>query len=317
MFIDLILNVGCVFLMMVPGFAARKKGWIDNSSMLSLSRVMLYFCYPCLIFTSITGNYSLAELGGSVVLPIGSAMIMLVGYIVGYCYCRLKGGLGDGQRRSFIFQCTMNNYSFLPIAVIMSMFGSELVAPLILSTLGAELVMWTIGILTISGRKLSVSSLRAMLSPPLLGVYAAMVVLVVFAVCGLDKSLLVSRGEKGFYLYNSLRTLGQGTVPLAMTIAGARMAQLKFEHVHNKLVYVLSGLRLVVIPLAAIGVLSMLDMSAEYRTILLIVAVMPVSLNSLLLNELYGGNRELIAGSVLLSHVLSLVSVPGMLYIFL
>ena len=116
-----------------------------------------------------------------------------------------------------------------------------------------------------------------------------------------------------FYLHNTLKTIGQGTVPLAMTIAGARISQLKLHDVHNKIVYILTALRLLVIPIVAIFIIWTLPISQEYKTILYIVAVMPVSLNSLLINELYGGNRELVTGSVLLSHLLALITIPLLL----
>ncbi len=317
MFITLVLNVACVFLMMIPGFILLKKRWIEDSSIPALSRLMLYFCYPCLIFSSITANYSLGELGRSLILPGGSALIMIVGYMIARLYCFWSGAMSGQVRRSFVFQCTINNYSFLPLAIIISMFGNNLVAPLILSTLGAELVMWTLGVLTISGHKLSLRAFSALLSPPLLAIYASLAVLYLFHVRHIDNTILTERGHWSFYVHNSLRTIGQGTVPLALAIAGARMAQLRFHDVHNRSVLTLSVLRLAVIPLAAAGLLSLLPLSADNWKVLLIVATMPVSLNSLVMNEIYGGDRELIAGSVLLTHLLSMGTIPALLYFFI
>ena len=317
MFLTLTLNVGCVFLMMVPGFVCRRKGWLDDNSVLSISKVMLFFFYPCLIFSSITKNYSLAELGDSLWLPIGSGLIMLAGFAIGIIYCLFDKKISGEMRRSFVFQCTMNNYSFFPLAIILSMYGDGLVAALILSTLGAELVMWTVGMLTISGHKPGKSSVAALRSPPLLGMYASLAALVVMHVYGIDRAIFTERGSVAFYIHSTLERVGMGTVPIAMTIAGARMAVLKFEDIHNKLIYILSVLRLAVIPLAAIGLVYLLPISNDAKTILVIVAVMPVSMNSLLLNELYGGNRELITGSVLLTHVLSIGTIPILLYFFL
>ena len=317
MFLTLILNVGCVFLMMVPGYACRRKGWLDDSGVLSISKIMLYFFYPCLIFSSITKNYSLAELRSSIWLPVGSAVIMLVGYLVGLIYCMFDRSVKGEMKRSFLFQTTMNNYSFFPLAIILSMYGNELVAGLILSTLGAELVMWTVGMLTISGHKPGRKSLEALCSPPLMGMYAALSVLVVFHVFKIDRSIFTERGTIAFYFHSTLERVGMGTVPIAMTIAGARMAVLKLHDVNNRVVYILSVLRLAVIPLAAIGLIYLAPIKDDYKTILTIVAVMPVAMNSLLLNELYGGHRELITGSVLLTHLLSIITIPVLLFYFM
>ena len=180
MFITLTLNVACVFLMMVPGFIARKRHWLDDNSSVALSKLMLFFCYPCLIFSSITSNYSLAELASAVMLPAGSAGIMLTGYLIGRIYCQFNNNIRSDIKRSFIFQCTINNYSFFPMAIIISMFGNDMVAGLILSTLGAEITLWTCGLFTISGQKLSIKSLKALMSPPLLGLYTALATLCLF-----------------------------------------------------------------------------------------------------------------------------------------
>ena len=317
MFTTLTINVACVFLMMMPGFIARKKNWLNDSSSLALSKLMLFFCYPCLIFTSITNNYSLETLKSSIDLPAGSAGIMITGYIVGLIYCWKQKKMSNELKRSFIFQCTINNYSFFPMAIIVSMYSSSMVAALILSTLGAELILWTIGLTTISGHKIGKKTFLALFNPPLLGLYAALGVLAFFHFINIDKSILQSNTSAISYLQNALRTLGNGTVPLAMTIAGARIAQLKLSDIHNKTVYSLSALRLVLIPFIAIGLLHLLPLSNESRIILFIVAVMPVSLNSLLLNEIYGGDRELVAGSVLLTHVLSLITIPLILSLYI
>lgn len=317
MFTNLVLNVACVFLMMIPGFLMRKKHWIDDTNIQVLIRLMLYFCYPCLIFSSITENYTLSSLTNSLSLPGGSALIMVTGYLTGRFYCLWRKSMSGELRRSFLLQCTINNYSFLPLAMIMTLFGNSLVAPLILSTLGAELMMWTLGAMTISGHGLSRRSLSALASPPLLAIYAALCILILFHVKGFDSKLLSQRGNWLFYVHTSLKNIGQGTVPLALAVAGARMAQLRLRDVHNKTVYMLCCLRLLVIPALAFGLLWLLPLSDNCMKVLTIVAVMPVSLNSLVLNELYGGNRQLIAGSVLLTHLLSIATIPILLYYFL
>ncbi len=303
--------------MMVPGFVGRRKSWLDDSGVLSISKLMLYFFYPCLIFSSITKNYSLSELGSSIWLPVGSAVIMLAGYLIGLIYCMFDRSIKGENKRSFLFQTTMNNYSFFPLAIILSMYDSSLVAGLILSTLGAELVMWTVGMLTISGHKPGRKSLEALCSPPLMGMYAALAVLVVFHIFKIDRSIFTEQGTIAFYFHSTLERVGMGTVPIAMTIAGARMAVLKLHDVHNRTVYILSVLRLAVIPLATIGLIYLAPIQEDYKIILTIVAVMPVAMNSLLLNEIYGGNRELITGSVLLTHLLSIGTIPVLLYYFL
>lgn len=313
MFIRLLLTVLGMFFIMSPGFIARRRGYITADMVKTLARLHVNAIYPCLIFTAITRQFTLSALGKAWVLPAGSAGIMVLGCIIGVIVLSLLRIKAGPAKSSVLFQCTINNYSFLPLTLISGLFNSEYVAAVILSTLGAELTVWTLGIYVLSHEGFSWSHLRHLLSPPLLAMYAAGACLVGMHFGGVDPSVLTTPGTNISVIYNSLYLLGQGTVPVAMIIAGARIATLTWKDVHLPLAWVTTGLRLIVIPLAAIGLLNLLPMDTMSRQVLTIVAVMPVALASMVYNELYGGDKNLINGTVLLSHGLALATIPLLL----
>jgi predicted permease len=47
-----------------------------------------------------------------------------------------------------------------------------------------------------------------------------------------------------------------------------------------------------------------------FQNVMLIVAVMPNAISSLVLGEIYGGDQKLLSGTVLISHILALVTIP-------
>jgi len=55
----------------------------------------------------------------------------------------------------FRFQCTINNYSFLPIMLATTLLDEQGVAQIIFSALGAELVVWTLGLQALTGKPAS------------------------------------------------------------------------------------------------------------------------------------------------------------------
>lgn len=317
MFLTLFYVVCTIFLMMAPGYVARRRAWMGDEGSLALSRIMVYAIYPCLIFTAITGNYGLDDLLRSWVLPAASAAIMVTGHLVGRLAVLMLRFETDDRRRAFLFQTTMNNYSFFPLAIVVQLYDESAVAALLFSTLGAEAVMWTLGTLTLRGGRVGRESLGHLASPPLVALYAAVGVLVLLHVTGVDRSVFTSGSGPLPYVHDTMKRLGACTVPFAMIIAGARMATLRASDVNTRHVWALSGLRLLLIPMAAWAVLQFLPLTPGQRNIMTVVAVMPVSLASLMLSELFGGDKRLMSGSVLLTHLLAVVTVPLLLSLLL
>jgi malate permease and related proteins len=316
MFMMLLWSVICVFLMMAPGYISARNGWLNPVGVRNLSRVFLYFIYPCLIFSSITQNFTLRELGQSWILPVCSLGVMVVGYIIGLGVCLILGLHRGDRQRAFLFQSAINNYSFFPLAIVAQLGGSDLVALLIFSTIGGELAVWTLGIFIVSDHRFDRRALSHLFSPPLVALYAAVIMLIIGAMLGWDKTVWTTLETVPYYLHSTAKTMGQCTVPLAMIISGARLADVRAHHLLDGTLWVLSALRLVAIPFAIFFIIRFLPLDPDVRTVILVVAVMPVSMASMVISELYGGDKELINGSVLLTHIFALVSIPTLLALF-
>ncbi len=76
-------------------------------------------------------------------------------------------------------------------------------------------------------------------------------------------------------------------------------------------------MRLIIIPLTAIFLINLIPIDHQIKNIFIIVAVMPVSFASIMLSEIYGGDKDTITSSVLLSHILAIVTIPLFLTMFL
>ncbi|HNR31356.1 MAG TPA: AEC family transporter, partial [Candidatus Hydrogenedentes bacterium] len=314
---SLFIIMACVFLMMVPGYAAIRRAWMGSEGIMSLSRLMINVIYPCLIFTSVTEKFTWRELLRAWPLPAATVIIMLVGYAVGRLVCWRLRFPGEAHRRAFLFQTTVNNYSFFPMGLVAQLYGPEGVAALIFSTLGAEAAMWTLGVMTLSGAPPGKAALKHLLSPALLALYASLACLAVFDAAGIDPAVFTARGTALATLHGTAKAIGACTVPVAMIIGGARIAQLVPDDLRTAHVWLVSLLRLVGIPLLAVPALRMLPLEPMHAAVMIIVAVMPVSIASLMFSEVYGGDKALMGGSVLLTHVLALLTVPLLLALLL
>lgn len=318
MFATLAISVVCVFLLAVPGLVGRRQGWITRTGTYELSNLVVNAIYPCLIFSSIYRNYSMAELRADWALPAVSFGIMVLGFLVGGGVARLVAFRDGAEQRAFVYQSTMNNYSFLPLALVLTLYGEHGEAKLLLSTLGGEVAAWTLGISILSGQVFRAANLRHLVSPPLVALYLAVICRAWTDRYGLTGMILEE--ESGALLpslFLTVHRVGLVAVPAALTVAGSRMAGIHPKGLAKRRLWLLAGLRLVVIPVIAVFLIRLLPLPQLSRHVMMIVAVMPVALSSFMFSEIFGGDKDFITDSVILTHLLALITVPALLSAFL
>ena len=301
--------------MMLPGFLLIRFQIIKTEVLKALSQIIVKVLYPCLIFGSITTNFTLRKIIEGWQLPVSIFLIVVLGYFIGLTFTGFFKVKDERLKRSMLFQFTINNYSFLPLAILAKLFSNEYVAALIFSTIGAELMVWTLGMLIINSSKgFSLGNLKNLYSPPLMSIYFSLFVLLVLNLLStsikevLDSSLFFNYG------YSTIKQIGEGTVPIAMLMTGGRMATIKWSDLKLSAIWYVTFFRLIVIPLAAIGMIKLLFSDHPYIEVMLVVAIMPTSIISMVFSELYDADFRLMSGTVLITHLIALVSIPIWLY---
>ncbi len=295
------------------GWVARQRQMIDADTTRNLSRLLTNFFYPALIFTSMLSNFDTAGLAAHWLLPAGGFLIMLTGFGIGLLVERLVVDPHSRQGHAFLFQCTVNNYSFLPMPLALMLWGEPGVAGLIFSTLGPEVAVWTLGVYALSGRRLHRESLRHLVNAPLLTMAAALAcILLRDALPSGAVSLLALPAVQASSdsIMSALTLIGGATIPIAMIVAGSRMAGLQGHHLFSRLQVSVGVLRLIMIPAAAIVLMRMLPLPADVERILCLVAVMPSAITSVVLSEIYRADSEFAASSVLITHFFCLLTIP-------
>jgi predicted permease len=315
---SLITAMLCIFILILPGVIAGKFKWVKRNTTKELSLLVVRIFYPMMIFFAIYSKFPLTEIAKTWELPVSIFCLMSLGAVIGKIAVKLFRIKNQDEKRAFLLQCSMNNYSFLPISVLAILYGEEAVALLIFSTLGAELAVWTLGVLAITGHKVSFKSLKHLLSPPLVALYLAVALRALTDAIGCTDIFLGTNGQTTLSLVlKTLETIGFATIPLAMFISGARMSFLDFHALKRPIIWLISLMRLIIIPLTAIFLISLVPMDYELKRIFIVVAVMPVSFASIMLSEIYGGDKECITSSVLLTHIMAIFTIPLLLTMFL
>lgn len=297
---------------MLPGYILGRKGILNDAFLQRLTRLIVSFVFPCLAFSSVLKNFTLHLLLANWQLPVSSMLISCCGYAIGRLFLLFYTIKDKKERSSFLYCNTFNNYIFLPLAIVSQIFEPRFAAAVVISSIGTELLVWTLGVFIMQpdARILSRQSLGHLLSPPLVALYLAIGSLALLHYSGTTLNQFFQQVQVSKYVFNSINTLGTATVPLTLILAGARISQTDFGLIRNSRIWYGAIIRLLVVPMVAISLLRFIFPDNEFLGVLFIIAMTPVAFNSLVLGELFKADMQVISGTILLTYIASLITIP-------
>ncbi|MBT8041902.1 MAG: AEC family transporter [Pontiella sp.] len=311
-----VLQVLFILVLMATGYLVRKRGLVSAVGTSEMVRILIAIIYPCLIFSSVT-RLDVQELAANWIMPVMALAIAGTGLILGLISLRCMRGVDQQRASAFLFQNTINNYLFLPLPLVMLLWGSEGVALLVFASMGFELIVWTVGVFLFNRSSRLVEGIRMMFGPPLIALIVS-----ISWVCIRDL-LAPELPASGFMadltrrvldlFYFGTETVGKATVAVSMIVSGSRIAALDVRAAFDRHVWILSTLRLVVTPVLFILLLKLIPMSEVAYGILAVVAVMPAAVTSLVFSERFGGDSDFIATTLLITHLGAIVTIPLLL----
>lgn len=299
--------------MIFLGIIARKIGMLDSNTTKRMAHVNIKFFYPTLIFSALVSNFSAGTLLANWMLPAGAMVIMLTGYLIGILASKAVV-FGDNEKNAFRFQCAINNYTFLPLPIILMLWGNPGVGKLIFSSLGSEVSVWTFGVLALTGNRITRNVFRNLASVPMLAICFSIIVIIIRDFSGFHNPALTNNAvltETSQSLMSVIDIFGKASIPVAMFIVGSRMAELTWKHVFAWKQIYLSILRLLVIPAIVLSLFHLIPFEPDVKKVLIVVAIMPAAVASVVMSDVYDADVEFSASGVLATHIFSLLTIPA------
>ncbi len=291
-----------VFLLLLGGLGLRKAGVLRAEADDSLMKLVIRVFYPCLFLDFIIGNPALERAGNLLAAPVIGFCTITGGFLIGHFGARLLGlRRGEGQR-TFAFGNGVYNFGYIPIPVILTLFGEEALGVLLVHNVGVEVAIWTVGIVVLSG-KLSWQDLRRLANPPLLALAVA-----------LSINFLGWDAQVPGWLDRFVSMLAACCIPLGILLAGASIADLLSEKGLFRGWRVPAGalaLRLGLMPALFIALAANLpQLSPELRQVMVIQAAMPAGIFPIVLSRHYGGSPRVAIEIVLATTAVCVVTMP-------
>ncbi|MDP2791137.1 MAG: AEC family transporter [Rectinemataceae bacterium] len=297
-----------IIFMIGLGFVLTKKKWFEGDSSSLISRIVLNIALPAFMVSNLLVSYDKAKLLS--MLP--GLPVPFVGIWVSFAIAVLLGRIfrvKKGRRGVFACMFTLSNGVFIGVPLNLLLFGDASLPYSLFYYIANTTTLWTLGSYGIamdahivSGRPkpslISLSGLRRILSPPLLALLFAVVLIV--AGITLPKSLL-----------ETFRIIGNMTTPLSMIFIGIMIARVDWKKIHfgADINLVMAG-RFLITPLILYLFLRGRDFPLMMKQVLFLQSTMPVLAQTPILAAAYGADSEYAGLGTSISTVLGIVVIP-------
>jgi len=290
-----------VFALIAVGVALRRFHWVEGTAEMSLLKIVVYVCMPCLVFETVVGNASLREPGNLLLPPLAGFVTTAAGFGVAYLAGRAIG-LGNGTGlRTFTVSAGICNYSYLPLPIVGGIWGARAQGLVLVHNLGVDMALWSVGLLVLAGGSLR-EGWRKIITPMLV----TLLVAVAINASGLapDVPVVVS---------GLAHSLGVCAVPLGLLMTGVNLADYLDQPsrlLHRNIALAACVVRLGIMPALMLCFARFLPCSIDLKRVLVVEAAMPGAVFPIIMARYYGGQPLTAVQVVLATTAAGLVACP-------
>lgn len=277
------------------GYAANRLGYLGGETDQKVSKLLLNITMPAMIVAAVITGEELPEI--SVILSI--LEVGVVFYVLEFAFVltvpKLLPGTA-GQKGVYRYTLAFPNVGFIGYPVAVALYGDGALFYAAILALPFNLLSYSLGPLMLAGA--GRFRWRQLLSP-----------CIVASVLGLV--LALTRLRPPAMVGEMLDFVGSITVPLSLLVVGSLLAHMSPGKVlRSPKLWVLSVLRLLVMPALLCLVLRGMHIEAMVLGIAVSQMGMPVAVNGTLLSMEYGGDTEAMAQVTFLTTLGAIVTIP-------
>lgn len=291
MILTLVNIVTPVLLIVVLGYVlARRHGETPNMTFINQVNVHL-FC-PALIFSALITHP--VEAGTAWALIVAGVLVILLPGALLYFF-HPKGI----SRAAFMVSGMFRNTGNVGIPLMLLAYGREQLGDIILLFVLSNFLHFSLGLFLLAGAGSRWLWLRNA------NIWAA--------IAGL--TLAPHQAQVPEFFITTMEMLGQITIPLMLFSLGVRIAQDRITQLGFALR--INLLYLTVGALCAPLLIWLLPLTAEWSRMILLSALLPPAVLNFLLCEHYQASPQAVASIVLLGNILSVVTIPLVIWVSL
>lgn len=288
----LLQQIIVMFALMGVGFVLFRKKMITEQGSADIGKILLYVVVPVVVINSFcverTPEKTAALWHSAIIAGIAMALTVGIAYII--------FGKKDGIS---CFSTAFSNAGFIGIPLVQAVLGTEAVFYISVMIVLINALQWTFGVFSLTNDK-SVIDIKKIITNPVL--IAVVIGLIIYFV-GIPMPSMVNS------IFGFLQNMN---TPLAMIVSGVYLAKSDLvKMLKNKKTYIVTALRLIVIPLITVAVFKFIPFgSDELKIAVLITAACPVGANVAIFAQMYGKDSTKAVEQVCVSTILCFITLP-------
>lgn len=292
-----------LFATMAAGYAGVKLKLVDSGFSHSLSRLILYILQVLMILGSVLRTEHLLknrEVLALTGISVGCYAVMIAAAWAVTKLLRIKGR--DAGMYQFLF--ILSNVGFIGYPVVDALFGPDARFYVTIFILVFQLVTFTYGIFLVSGDRRHIRLTKELLKKPIIW---ASIFAYVYYLTGWSAPQLVA---------DAVSYVGNITTPASMLVIGCSLACIPIGSVfRNWRMYVLLACKMILLPLVGFVILQPLIQNELLLGIVVVMLSMPCATNATMLSVEYGSNTALASSGIFLSTLLSIGTIPAIMWL--
>ena len=289
-----------IFILILPGLFFRKKNIITVEQNAGLSSVVVNLTWPCLVIDAMQIPFDSQVMTDSAHITVVTVTIFAALAIVSVPLTKLLR-VSKTKQYLIMFMLLFGNTGFIGLPVIKALYGADALFYAAIVEVINDVLLFTVGIMLIqlsAGAQLKMDP-KQIISPGLIGVLIGLVLFL----CNIQLPDILAK---------PIAMVGDATTPLTMFAIGGQLAALKLKEIAGDWkVYGVIFLRLLVIPLIALGIVRLF--AGEFtllEKVIVISFAMPAAAASAIFSQQYKGEEAFATKSVLMTTVCSIITIP-------
>ncbi len=285
-----------MFIIILVGIVCYKVKLVDKEFNKKLSDLVLMLVNPIVIFVSYQREFEATLLKGLLISLILAFITHFLSILIGQVLIRGKKHKADMvlERFAVIYE----NCGFIGIPLAYGLFGSEGVFYITAHMTIFNLLVWTHGLIIMTGKSDRKSITKALLSPSVIATVTGFVLFV----C----RIMLPGAMKEAFTY-----IGNMNTPLAMLVAGITIAQTDIKRLLGKVrIYYISFLKLLFVPIVMILIYRWFSIPQTVFLTAILAAACPTAATINLFSLRYEKNYLYASELFALTTILSMGTIP-------
>ncbi len=281
--------------LMTVGFVGGKTKVLGEIESDAMTKVLTQIALPALTISAFSVGFSKETINGVIIVLILAFLSHFFAAVIG----RLAFTKYNRDQNVVLrFGNTFSNSAFMGLPFIYALMGETALLYGSIYMIAFHVLLWTYGenLLKIDKVKFDV---RVFIKNP--SIIALIIGSIIFFI---NRPLPI-------VMATPISMLSSLTSPLAMLILGEKISQIKFKEVFSNLsLYYFTFIKLLVTPLLIAIILSFFPIDPLIKNVVIIMQALPVAVLSVVLSQKHNVDYKLASKITIITHVLSILTLP-------